>query len=74
MTVSDQRFVSHAQNGEDIILWRALGSVKNGFYVDVGANHPSVDSVSRSFKRLCDMEGMPGVRLHDLRHSSPPNS
>jgi integrase len=26
------------------------------------------DSVSRSFKRLCDKEGMPGVRLHDLRH------
>jgi integrase len=26
------------------------------------------DSVSRSFKRLCDIEGMPGVRLHDLRH------
>jgi integrase len=26
------------------------------------------DSVSRSFKRLCEKEGMPGVRLHDLRH------
>ncbi|NND73462.1 MAG: site-specific integrase [Ilumatobacter sp.] len=26
------------------------------------------DSVSRSFKRLCEKEGMSGVRLHDLRH------
>ena len=26
------------------------------------------DSVSRSFKRLCVQEGMPDVRLHDLRH------
>ena len=26
------------------------------------------DSVSRSFKRLCEKEGVPGVRLHDLRH------
>lgn len=26
------------------------------------------DSVSRSFKRLCVREGMPDVRLHDLRH------
>ena len=26
------------------------------------------DSVSRSFKRLCVKEGMPHVRLHDLRH------
>ncbi|MEM8621488.1 MAG: site-specific integrase [Actinomycetota bacterium] len=26
------------------------------------------DSVSRSFKRLCATEGVPDVRLHDLRH------
>ncbi len=26
------------------------------------------DSVSRGFKRLCDLEGIDGVRLHDLRH------
>ncbi len=26
------------------------------------------DSVSRSFKRLCEQEGVPDVRLHDLRH------
>ncbi|MEO1057808.1 MAG: site-specific integrase [Actinomycetota bacterium] len=26
------------------------------------------DSVSRSFKRLCAKEGVPDVRLHDLRH------
>lgn len=26
------------------------------------------DSVSRSFKRLCTKEGVPDVRLHDLRH------
>ncbi len=26
------------------------------------------DSVSRRFRRLCDAEGIPNVRLHDLRH------
>ena len=26
------------------------------------------DSVSRSFRRLCELEGLQGVRLHDLRH------
>ncbi len=26
------------------------------------------DSVSRKFKRLCEEEGVPDVRLHDLRH------
>ena len=42
-------FVSYAQNFEDVLLWRALGHVRAGFYVDVGAAHPDVDSVTRAF-------------------------
>lgn len=42
-------FVSYAQNGEDVMLWRALGHVAGGFYIDVGANHPDDDSVTRAF-------------------------
>ncbi|WP_232493652.1 FkbM family methyltransferase [Novosphingobium kaempferiae] len=41
--------VSYAQNFEDVILWRALGHIPNGTYVDVGAHHPDIDSVSRAF-------------------------
>lgn len=41
--------VSYAQNFEDVMLWRALGHVKDGFYIDVGAQHPIVDSVSKGF-------------------------
>lgn len=41
--------VSYAQNFEDVMLWRALGHVSNGFYIDVGAQHPVVDSVSKAF-------------------------
>jgi FkbM family methyltransferase len=41
--------VSYAQNGEDVVLWRALGGVSAGRYVEVGANHPSHDSVTRAF-------------------------
>jgi FkbM family methyltransferase len=41
--------VSYAQNFEDVMLWRALGHVEKGFYIDVGAQHPVVDSVSRAF-------------------------
>ena len=41
--------VSYAQNFEDVMLWRALKHVSNGFYVDVGANDPCVDSVTRLF-------------------------
>jgi FkbM family methyltransferase len=42
-------FLSYAQNFEDVMLWRALGHVSNGMYVDIGAQHPRIDSVSRSF-------------------------
>lgn len=43
------KFISHAQNYEDVVLWRALKSIQNGFYVDIGANHPSTDSVTKAF-------------------------
>ena len=42
-------FVSFAQNGEDVVLWRALGHIEHGCYLDVGANDPAENSVSRAF-------------------------
>ncbi len=36
-------FISHAQNFEDVILWRALKHVQNGFYIDVGAQDPVIE-------------------------------
>jgi FkbM family methyltransferase len=42
-------FVSHAQNFEDVILWRALKHVKNGRYIDIGAWEPEIHSVSKAF-------------------------
>jgi FkbM family methyltransferase len=42
-------FISYAQNFEDVMLWRALKHVEKGCYVDVGAQHPAIDSVSRAF-------------------------
>lgn len=46
---SDPPFISYAQNREDVVLWRALGHVPAGRYVEVGANHPLNDSVTRAF-------------------------
>jgi len=43
------QFISYAQHGEDVILWRALGDRDGGFYVDVGAFDPTQDSVTRAF-------------------------
>lgn len=42
-------FISYAQNGEDVILWRALRHVRDGRYVDVGAAEPDRLSVTRAF-------------------------
>lgn len=46
-------FVSYAQNFEDVMLWRALKHVESGFYIDVGANDPTLDSVTKAFYARC---------------------
>ncbi len=46
---SPPRFVSYAQNFEDIVLWRVLGDVIDGTYIDVGAAWPDIDSVTKAF-------------------------
>lgn len=57
-------FVSYAQNFEDVMLWRALRHVPNGFYVDVGAQHPVVDSVSKGFYE----RGWRGIHVEPVPH------
>jgi FkbM family methyltransferase len=42
-------FISYAQNFEDVMLWRALKHIKMGFYIDVGAWSPDIDSVTQAF-------------------------
>lgn len=55
-------FVSYAQNFEDVMLWRALKHVECGFYIDVGANHPLIDSVTRAFYD----NGWSGINIEPL--------
>lgn len=54
--------VSYAQNAEDVVLWRALQHVANGHYVEVGANHPRTDSVTRLFYE----RGWSGITIEPL--------
>jgi FkbM family methyltransferase len=56
------RLVSYAQNFEDVMLWRALKDVSAGCYIDVGAQHPVVDSVSRFFYE----QGWRGVHIEPV--------
>ena len=50
--------ISYAQNGEDVLLRRALPG-KKGFYVDVGAGYPSIDSVTKYFYNI----GWTGINI-----------
>lgn len=42
-------FESYSRNGEDVVLWRALHGARGGRYIEVGANHPRIFSVSMAF-------------------------
>jgi FkbM family methyltransferase len=56
--------ISYAQNREDVVLWRALRHVSAGRYVEVGANHPTHDSVSRAFYD----HGWSGITVEPVPH------
>lgn len=56
--------LSYAQNAEDIVLWRALKGVSNGFYVDVGAHHPVGGSVTKIFSD----RGWRGINIEPIPH------
>ncbi len=51
--------ITYAQNNEDVLLNRIFGGAKSGFYVDVGAGHPIIDSVTRHFYQ----QGWRGINI-----------
>ena len=56
---------SYAQNFEDVMLARAFPGV-TGFYVDVGANDPDIDNVTRVFYE----RGWSGINIEPLSANS----
>lgn len=61
---SMSNFISYAQNFEDVMLWRALKHIETGFYIDVGANDPEADSVTKAFYDL----GWRGLNIEPIPH------
>lgn len=53
---------AYAQNGEDVLLNRCFAGEASGFYVDVGANAPVLDSVTFCFYE----RGWRGVNVEPL--------
>ena len=60
-------FVSYAQNFEDVMLWRALSDVKQGHYIDIGAQDPVINSVSLAFYEA----GWRGIHVEATRSTLP---
>ena len=57
-------FVSYAQTYEDVMLARAFAGLRDGFYIDVGAQDPRFDSVTKAFYDL----GWHGINLEPVEH------
>lgn len=54
---------SHAQNFEDVVLNRLFRGKTNGFYIDVGAYDPDIDSVTKHFYDL----GWSGINIEPVK-------
>lgn len=52
-------FISYAQNYEDVMLNRIFKDIDNGFYIDVGAWSPVIDSVTQAFYQ----KGWSGINI-----------
>jgi FkbM family methyltransferase len=74
--VSEATLISYAQNGEDVVLWRALGHVREGRYVDVGACDPVDLSVTKALYdrgwRGVDIDAVPAY-VDRLQRARPDN-
>lgn len=59
-----KKFISYAQNFEDVMLWRALRHIEEGFFVDVGAHDPIADSVTKAFS----CQKWKGINIEPVGH------
>lgn len=57
-----QNFPTYAQYHEDVILAALLSDVKKGFYIDIGANYPTIDSVTKHFYD----QGWTGINIEPI--------
>lgn len=56
-------FISYAQNFEDVMLNRLFPDKESGFYIDVGAHHPVIDSVTKAFYE----RGWHGINIEPVK-------
>lgn len=62
--IDPHAITTYAQFNEDLVLRALLWDVKKGFYIDVGANYPTIDSVTKNFYD----EGWSGINIEPLKN------
>jgi len=69
-----KRYITYAQNREDYIIKAFFENVDHGFYIDIGANHPVDDSVTKTFydEGWSGINVEPNARLHKLLQKERP--
>jgi FkbM family methyltransferase len=70
----DKKRVFYSQNREDLILLSFFSGIKKGFYIDVGAYDPDVDSVTKLFydKGWCGINIEPQIdRIDYFKEKRP---
>jgi FkbM family methyltransferase len=60
--IDPNAIITYAQYNEDLILSALLYDVDKGFYVDVGANYPVIDSVTKLFYK----KGWRGINIEPI--------
>jgi hypothetical protein len=65
-TTGAPQFVSYASDLLDLRLWRALHSVQEGFYIEIGSSDPISNSVSYGFH----LKGWSGVVVEPAPHAA----
>ncbi|MBB3143619.1 FkbM family methyltransferase [Phyllobacterium trifolii] len=68
-----EKMTSYAQNQEDVLLNRVFKNVKDGFYIDIGAYHPTIGSVTRTFydRGWSGINVEPGEVFDELKRARP---
>ena len=58
--------ISYSQNQEDVVLFRLVQLVPEGFYVDVGAAHPVMDNVTYALYEA----GWSGINIEPMKREA----
>ena len=61
--IDPKAVTTYAQYNEDLILLALFADLKTGFYVDVGANYPTIDSVTKLFYD----KGWTGINIEPIK-------